>query len=176
MGCNCNKSCNCRSVITKQGVAGVQGPSGPAGVDGATGAQGIQGIQGPAGPAGTDGMAFEQYINLDIDYSWTTLETVIPGATHNVGADGDYQVHVSSSHAAIAGVTGTLRLYVNNVLQISMELIVGTEVIDTSIQKEVSMNWRGALLNTQTIELRVIKVTANALTTTKVNMLINKES
>lgn len=183
--CNCDKSCGCRQVITKQGIPGVQGPLGPPGRKGDVGGigplgpQGIQGDPGPAGPAGpagAGGTIFEEYINLDIDQGWNEVEAVIAGATHAVGADGDYQVFVSSSHLISDGARGSVILYINGLAVATMNISTPAESLGSEIQKEISINWRGPLLNTQVIEVRVIKVGVPSVLTNKVNLLINKEA
>lgn len=166
---NCkNKGCGGRGVISKQGIQGVQGPLGP------PGRVGDQGAAGSNGADGVSGMTYESYTNLDIDFSWNEVETLIPGAIHSVVDDANYQVHVTSLHGLLAGASGILTLYVNNVAVISLDLTTPTESLG-SIQKEMSMVWRGPLLDGQDIEVRTEKSSAIQIATFKVQMLINKE-
>jgi len=187
MSCDCNKSCGCRTVITKQGLTGPQGPlgppgrQGPIGADGLVGPQGIQGDPGPQGPQGDPGIGtsigYEDYKNLNLDYLFNEVEGVVPGSSHNVSDDANYQVHVSSSNAVDIDAEGTIYLYANGIEVDSMPITTGGESNPTFVQKEISMVWRGALLTGQTIEVRAIKVGATpAITMNRLNILINKEA
>ena len=175
MSCNSCKSspccCNKKRFRGSVNVKHVPGPQGE---------QGIQGEQGPQGDPGEDGtnggMTFEQYINLDIDYSWDEIESVIPAATHNVSADGNYQVHVSTSEFITDGGRGEVRLYANGIMVANMPVASLSESISPTVQKNHSMNWRGSLLLGETIEIRVVKSNPTVIATNKVNLLINKEA
>lgn len=179
MSCNSCKSnpccCNKKRFRGNVDIKEVPGPQGPAGIDGQDGAQGPQGIPGVGG-----GLQFEQYINLDIDHSWSEVEGTIPGATHNVSADGDYQIHVDTSSFMNAGFdfNGEIRLYVNGVAVINMRPFSPSEILadSNSIQKHIGMNYRAVgLLTGQTIEIKVVLGSPIVATTNKVNILINKE-
>jgi len=170
----CNKGCGCRSVITKQGLTGVQGPVGPPGRSGTNGSDGADGADGAPGAPGVSGMTYEDYKSLVIDFSWLETEELIPGTSRSVGADGNYQVHVASSHNLLADASGDLSLYVNGVAVITTNISAPSGYVGVK-SKEVSMVWRGPLLNGQTIELRSIKGSAIFMGTQGVQILINKE-
>ena len=171
-GCSCNKKRHC-SAVDQVLVPGPQGIAGQNGLDGGVGPQ------GPAGASG--GLQFEQYINLDTDFSWSQVETVIPGATHNVSADGNYQIQVDTSSFVNGGLdfNSEMRLYVNGVPVVNMRITSPSESIPdvNSVQKNIGMNYRApGLLTGETIELRTVLGSPVVAVTTKVNILINKES
>jgi len=178
----CNKGCGSRTVITKQGIQGVQGPLGPPGrqgdlgLQGDPGIQGIQGIQGDPGiqgPAGAGGVIFEHFVDATMDVAWAVGEAAQAEFNHAVGADGTYQIHIAAGVNTLTGAySGELRLYINNVL-VSTNAIDGDSNALTS--RESSIFWRGAMLNTETIEVRHIK-TVGSISTVKANMLVNKEA
>ena len=175
MGCSWgNKGCG--DIKT---IPGPQGPAGADGTNGTNGTNGVDGAAGPPGPAGVGGMSFEAYFNLDIDHNWGEIETVVPGTTHLVSGDGDYQVHVDTSNLVFeAGSSSSqLRLYANGILVDFMPIVAPNppESVSPSIQKHLGMNWRGGLLSGQTIELRTVQGNTAVVNTSKVNMLINKE-
>ena len=177
MSCDCNKSCGCRTVITKQGEQGVQGDPGPAGI------QGPEGPQGPAGADGADGadgQVYEYFDAAQIDHPWQDgIESLIIGATHTITADGNYQVHVNiSSFLVLTGVGATppkLRLYVGGVM-VQEKTILAPNPTDGRYQEDNSILWRGNILNTQTVEVRCETVTGAVINTNHRAMLINKES
>lgn len=173
MSCSCgNKGCgDIKTIPGPQGAAGADGTNGADGQDGAIGPQGDTGSPGAAG-----GLQFERYINSNPDHFWQEVETVIPGFTHTVGADGEYQVHVASNtRVASGGVAHELRLYINNVLEVS-KVIVTTPLELLDVQKDFGILWRGSMVTGQDVELRCVKGNSALVLTLTTNMLINKEA
>jgi len=177
---SCNKSCGCRTVITKQGEQGIQGEPGPAGAQGPAGADGAEGAQGPPGTDGTDGQVFEYFDAAAIDHSWQDgVESVVVGATHTVTADGNYQVHAElvnqKTLSSVGSSVAFLRLYVAGVL-VQERPVTAPSPTNGSYQDHDSILWRGNVLDTQTIEVRCETVTGALINTVHRSMLINKES
>lgn len=173
MSCSCgNKGCG--------DIKTVPGPQGTAGADGTNGADGQDGAVGPKGDTGSPGagggLQFERYINSNPNHTWQEVETVISGFTHTVGADGEYQVHVASNTKVSAdGVAHELRLYINNVLEVSKVIVyTGLELLD--VQKDFGILWRGSMVTGQDVELRCVKGGGAQVVTLTTNMLINKEA
>jgi hypothetical protein len=136
------------------------------------------GATGATGPTGAGGTVFEQWIKLNPAFTWVTgVSTLVPGATHTVGADGNYQVFLSTNTEVFAGSGfGDVQLYVNGVNVAEMATIGGSEVIPDTAMKHQSLNWRGALLEGQAIEFKVLSISGPLPVTYDTTMLINKES
>lgn len=176
MSCECNKSCGCRTVITKQGEQGIQGEPGPEGV---AGPQGPQGPQGDPGADGANGLAYQFYAQAPFDTSVTAVEAVVTNLTHNVSGDGNYQVHVDLQTRMRQGNVGAFRLYVNGVM-VSEKYFEDTTNSAANTFDDMSIVWRGNVLDTQTIEARVLLTSplsgiASDAIFLNGNMLINKE-
>ncbi len=173
MSCSCgNKGCgDIKTVPGPQGTAGADGTNGADGQDGAVGPKGDTGSPGAAG-----GLQFERYINSNPDHTWQEVETVIPGFTHTVGADGEYQVHVASNTQISAdGLDHELRLYINNVLEVSKRIVDFPEPYHP-VMKDYGILWRGSMVTGQDVELRCVKGNSAGVLTLTTNMLINKEA
>ncbi len=141
-------------------------------VPGPQGEQGEQGIQGPPGASG--GLIYENYINQTNDVAWSDSVTPISGTNHNVGADGLYQVHVDVTISVNVNASGFLYLYVGGAEVLSKQIgYVGGAPINNL--QNVGLNWRGNVLNGQTIELRAVRNNVNQIVDLDSQILINKE-
>jgi hypothetical protein len=160
--CCCNKK-RFSGAVDYRLVPGPQGEQGP---------QGEKGDQGDPGVAG--GIIEENYLSITEGTPWAESITQIPGTNHNVSADGNYQVFVSSTISVNSGASGNLYLYIGGAQVIDKQIgFAPTAPADTL--QNVGIVWRGAMLTGQTVELRAIKNNATQIVELDVQILINKE-
>jgi len=144
-------------------------PIGPTGATGAAGA---------AGANGTNGSVYEHFDTGVLDESWINgVETLLPGMTHILtGPTGNYAVQFNLLNKKRATSSGSIRLFVNNVLvhtwgPITQGSLSGSEdfIMDTD-----SSVWRGNIINGTTVEVKVIKTTDANINTFQYSWMIQK--
>ena len=147
--------------------------TGQTGDQGCDGISGIQGIDGPVGPAGPPGLVSEFYDTDEPDFQWVdATPTTVPGMTHDVSADGTFQVHVHLSNTLATLAVGIIRLKANGVV---VQILNLQDNLDTvTVRDDVSMVWEGPLLSAETIEVEVEQTGVPQVTTYHYSMLINK--
>ena len=155
-------------------------------IPGPQGIQGEQGIQGVAGTNGSDGaaggMQYEHFFTASGETNWGTSETVQPEFNHTVTADGNYQITLNLRTFMGGngfGASGTLYLYINGIAVDQINMALPNLGIFPSGEQFVLDNviiWRGAMLNTETIEVKHIAGVNSNITTDHMSMLVNKES
>jgi len=174
--CNCGNSRCCTPQRGERGLRGNDGARGPAGD---IGPQGDVGPTGPAGVGAAGAVVFNFFATSSLDSAWPLVLTPLPMVNHTVAIDGNYQVHLTLMNRFIIvnpNVTKSLGLYINgNPVVVKTDLLSTIEK-DGVFTREVTFLWRGALVNGDVIDVRVMTSVGVDVTSVHYGLLVNRET
>jgi len=119
------------------------------------------------------GFSFAFFQELALTFAWQTDETLVPDMTFTAPTSGNYQIHLISNNDINKGASGNINLYVDGVIVSTLRIAVDASLAPSI--KEASIVWRGAVVASKVIEVKVQKLSADTIDTKKMSMLINKE-